>query len=68
MLHGQHFDFSQKTLGTEIARKSQLWWLGGEDRPDLRYFDGFGILRVILGLLFFGMGSTTYILNSLLTH
>lgn len=67
MLHSQHFDFSQKTLGTEIARKSQLWCLGGEDLTDLRYLDGFDILRVILGLLFSDMGST-YALNSLQTH
>lgn len=67
MLHGQNFDFSQKTLGIEIARKRQLWWLGGEDLTNLRYPDGFDILRVILGLLFFGMGST-YTLNALQTH
>lgn len=65
MLHSQDFDFSQKTLGTERARKSQLWWLGGEDLTDLRYLDGSDILRVILGLLFFDMGSS---LNSLQTH
>lgn len=42
-------------MWNEIAMKSHLWWLRG---ADLRYLDGFDILRVILWFLFFYMAST----------